>query len=426
MRHPARFKVLNWHRKARKTTLAINELIRHAAKYPAPYWYVGPSYQLARNTVWADPRMLPYYIPEWGDPRERVISKRENPPTVMFKKSGGMLHLFGADRPDLLRGPNPQGVILDEFSVQKPEIWTDVIQPVMRANPTAWCWFLFTPRGKNHAFQVFQYGLQELAGEWKSWQLTVENSGIFNDTQRANMRATSTQATFAQEYMCQFLEGEGSVFRNVRDVCNAIPEPKKDGHFYVIGCDLARLVDRTIIVVYDRATNAQVYQDVVQRLDWSFIKAKIKAVSDLYNHALVVLDSTGLGDPIFDDLARVGTPLMEYKFTEQTKKDLIENLSIKIEQRQIRMINMEETLFEFDNYAFELLPSGRIRYGAPEGEAFHDDIVTAHALAVWGLQPKVYKPVEPQKTRIQLAYDRAIMGEAYEQRLAEVEWANDN
>jgi len=424
LQHPARFQVLNWHRKARKTTLAINNLIRWAASHRGVFWYVSPSYQLAKKTIWYEPEMLPKYMPYWHHGDNPLFKKKETDLTIEFKASGGQIHIYGADRPDLMRGPNPMGVVLDEFSRQKKQVWDDIVQPIMRANPKNWTWFLFTPFGKNHAFDIYQYGEEERAGEWKSWKLTVEDSGIFDKTQMENMRLTSTAQTFSQEYMCEFLEGEGSVFRAVRDVCMASPERPVENHNYVMGVDLAKHIDYTVITVYDRATNAQVYQDRFQRIDWPFQKAKIKAVSDLYNHALVILDATGIGDPIYDDLARINTPVQEFKITNESKKDLIENLSIKIEQRQVKMINMQETLFEFDNFAFEVLPSGRIVYGAPEG--FHDDIVISHALAVWGLQPVVYRPTEQPKTRIQRAYERAKMGEAYEQRLIEKEWADIN
>src|SRR3990167_1913406 len=143
-----RFQVLNWHRKARKTTLAINQLIRWAAAVRAPFWYVGPSYGLAKDTIWNDPRMFPYYIPDWTNPNSTLIKKRETELRVDFLTSGGQIYVYGSDRPELMRGPNPMGVVIDEYAVMRFEVWEEIIQPVMRSNPQAWCWFLFTPRGK--------------------------------------------------------------------------------------------------------------------------------------------------------------------------------------------------------------------------------------------------------------------------------------
>ena len=186
-----------------------------------------------------------------------------------------------------------------------------------------------------------------------------------------------------------------------------------------MGVDLAKHVDWTVITVYKRSNNQQVYQDRFQRLDWPFQKVKIKAVSDLYNKALIVLDATGIGDPIFDDLAMAGAPVHPVKITEPLKAQLVQKLSTYIEQKRIKIINMPDTLFEFDNFSYTIGPTGKFRYGAPDG--MHDDIVTSHALAIHGLNPILYKVPEPPKTLIQKAYERAINHNAYESEIREWE-----
>ena len=54
------------------------------------------------------------------------------------------------------------------------------------------------------------------------------------------------------------------------------------------------------------------------------------AISKHYNNALVMIDATGIGDPIVDDLLRAGVPVEPIKITEMSKKELIEKLSICI------------------------------------------------------------------------------------------------
>lgn len=400
-----RFQVLNWHRKARKTTLAINQLIRWAASVPAVFWYVGPSYGNAKRVVWDDPQMFAKHIPDWNEPDSNFIKKKETELRVDFKQSGGQLYVFGSDRPDLMRGPNPMGVVLDEYSVQRPEVWNDVIQPIMRANADAWCWFLFTPQGKNHAFDVYQFG-QRGDSEWKSWKLPVTESGIYAPDQIENAKRDMPDHTFNQELMCEFIEGEGSVFRGVRDVAKAQPAEPALNHMYVMGVDVAKVQDYTVITVYDRMTNSQVYQDRFQTLEWPFQKSRIKSVSDHYNRAVVYMDATGLGDPLVDDLVRSGVPVEPYKFTNESKKELVEKLSIFIDQRRIRILNMPDTLFEFDNFSYEMSSTGKITYGARDG--FHDDIVMAHALAVWGLQAPVIAEKRPQVPLIRQEYQSRI------------------
>lgn len=300
-------------------------------------------------------------------PKELILKTNESE-LVVYLKNGSIYQLKGADQPDALRGPNPYGVVLDEFEKMKYAAW-EVIEPILRAN-NGWCWFIGTPMGKNHLFTLFQRGQQE-STEWKSWLLKTSTSGIIDPLQLAEARKSMSQALYNQEWECEFLEGEGSVFRGVRDVMTAQFAKPQQNHYYVIGCDIAKVTDYTVLAVYDRQTNAQVYQDRFKTLEWPFQKKRIKAVADHFNRAVVVIDATGLGDPIADDLARANVAVESFKITNQSKKELIEKLSIYIEQRRITMLPIQETSFEFDNYSYTMSKEGKIYYGALQG--FHDD-----------------------------------------------------
>jgi hypothetical protein len=45
--------------------------------------------------------------------------------------NGSMIRLYGADNPDALRGPYLDGVVLDEFADMKPEVWYEVVRPML-------------------------------------------------------------------------------------------------------------------------------------------------------------------------------------------------------------------------------------------------------------------------------------------------------
>ena len=345
----------------------------------------------------------------------QLIEKVNETELVLYLKNGSIIQLKGADEPDALRGAGPLGVIFDEFAKVKFDAW-GVVEPILRAND-GWAWFVGTPKGKNHLHKFYLRGQQGHA-EWKSWLLKASKSGVINLQQLEESRKTMTQADFNQEWECEFLEGIGAVFRGVRDVAVAEAQKPIDGHLYVIGVDLAKVNDYTVLTVYDRSTNAQVYQDRFNTIEWPFQKKRIKAISDHYMCALCVIDATGLGDPIADDLSRAGVPIEPIKITEQSKKDLIEKLSIFIEQKRIKILNIQETLDEFDNFNYEVGPAGKITYGAPQG--FNDDIVISHALAVWSLQPLYKEVIVKPKTRIQQMYEKAKIN--YQERENYNEW----
>ncbi len=182
---------------------------------------------------------------------------------------------------------------------------------------------------------------------------------------------------FRQEYEAEFLEDSAGVFRNV-DACllDQIPVPKGD---IAIGCDIAKHTDFTVLVAMDRTTGACVDMERFNRLDWPIQKDRILAFCRKWR-GLLVMDATGIGDPIYDDLARVWPRIEAVKLTSQTKIQLIQRLVVAVEQRQVSWMKAWEVLTdEMKRYEYAINPSGTITYSAPSG--FHDDCVVALALA---------------------------------------------
>ena len=108
-----KFKVLVWHRRSRKTTTALLELVRQSQIKVGVYWIVFPTYGEAKDAVWRDPRMLFDIIPEdW-------IVKTNESELVVYFRNGSILQLKGADEPDSLRGAGPLGVVFDEVAKMK-------------------------------------------------------------------------------------------------------------------------------------------------------------------------------------------------------------------------------------------------------------------------------------------------------------------
>jgi len=337
-------------------------------------------------------------------PKE-FISRTNESELIVYFRNGSIYQLKGADDPDALRGAGPKGLVLDEFAKIKPDAWM-VLEPILRQN-MGWAWFIGTPKGRNHLYDFYMRGNTDSSAynpEWKSWLLKASTSGIIDPKQLEESRKTMTVGDFNQEWECEFLEGQGQVFRGVRDVTISVPKKPEPGHFYVMGVDLAKVTDFTVLCVYDRATNFQVYQDRFQTLEWPFQKKKIGETARFYNNALTVIDATGLGDPIADDLARDRIAVEPFKISEQSKKELVEKLSIWIDQQKIKIIPTKETFEEFDNFSYEIGITGKIRYGAKPPH--HDDIVMAHALAVWGLNPIVPVIREGVLPKIKVEYER--------------------
>ncbi len=88
---------------------------------------------------------------------------------------------------------------------------------------------------------------------------------------------------------------------------------------------------------------------------------------------------TSIGQPIIEQILRDGLPVQAFTTTNASKAEVIEALALAFEQGTIAILNDPVLLGELQAFAAEQLPSGMLRYAAPQGG--HDDTVISLALA---------------------------------------------
>jgi hypothetical protein len=184
------------------------------------------------------------------------------------------------------------------------------------------------------------------------------------------------------------VEGAGSVLRFVREAATGVWQEPVDGELYYAGLDLAKIEDFTVLVVMNKKREV-VFLDRFHRLDWSLQVNRIYAATKRYNNAMILVDSTGAGEPVYEALCAAGCYADGYPFTARSKADLINNLSLMFEQKQITipMADLCPVLVEeAEAYEYSVTDNGSVRTGAPHG--MHDDAVIALALAAWNVGPE--------------------------------------
>jgi hypothetical protein len=80
--------------------------------------------------------------------------------------TGATLRLYGADNPDALRDPYLDGVVLDEFADMRPEVWHEVVRPML-ADRHGWATFIGTPKGKNAFWKLYEDASKDSAWYWR-------------------------------------------------------------------------------------------------------------------------------------------------------------------------------------------------------------------------------------------------------------------
>ena len=394
--HPEiRHHILVWHRRARKTSLAVNLLITEAATTEnRTYAYIGPTMRQAKATVWRDPMMLKRYLPQ------EALAKPFNETELFGEfKSGSVLHIGGADDPDRWRGSGIYGWVLDEFAMMRngEYLYNQIIFPIIQENG-GWVMFTYTPKGRNHGWKFWQNALSK--DGWYGSVLKVTESNALSDDDIAEARAGIPEEVFQQEFMCEFLISGGGIIKRVDEATSgSLLRPRKDDRGrpvgrYVMGVDIGKKQDWTVCSVLNCDTKHLDGWERFNKIDYTFQVEQIAAMAKKFNNPLIVIDSTGVGEALFDMLSGLNLNVRPYNFTGSSKKNLVEKLIMAIEGRQITFPAIPTLVDELKDFDID----ERGRYGAPEG--LHDDCVISLALAVEGLGHEVFvaKP-DPREIR---------------------------
>jgi hypothetical protein len=371
--------ILVWHRRSGKDKTVFSHVPKKMFERVGTYFYFLPTYTQAKKVIWTGADKDGF---RFLDHIPKDIIKGEPNETEMRIElvNGSILQMVGADNIDRIVGTNPVGVIFSEYSLMKPKVW-EYIRPILAENG-GWAIFVFTPRGMNHAWTLMQMALQDTLN-WFVQVLGVNDTKAIPELVLEQEQKEMPQDLFEQEYHCKFIEGAGQFFKRIsHNLCEEMDKPEPN-HKYQMGVDLAKYQDYTVITVIDLNTFKVHKQERFNQIDWNLQKAKIEAMYLRYGRPLIYMDSTGVGDPIYEDLSKMGLRIEGYKFNENSRKDLLINLSLLLEQGKIKIPDSQNLKDELASFKYELTESGRTKIVAPEG--LHDDCVFSLALACWNL-----------------------------------------
>ena len=358
-------------------------------------WVVAPTYTLADKVF----RELVQIAQEHLGPLVQKLSEAERY-LRLRNMSGGTSELWAktADNPVSLLGEGLDWCICDEAARLRPTIWESYLSQRL-IDRQGWSLLISTPKGKGWFYDLWRRGQDPTqAGQAESWNAPTWQNPIIDRDEVERQRAGIPERVFRQEYGGEFIEGAGAVFRNVRECATLDPWPldpssrlthdwlgeHPDPEGYQIGLDLAKVEDYTVIAVTD-SQRRLVYADRWHRIDWAQQIWRVKEVFDRYGQPPIVVDSTGVGEPVYEQLLRAGLRCTPYQFTQRSKAALIDNLAILLERRQCELPSPQRWpvgIEELESFEYQITDAGNAKQSAPPG--YHDDCVIACALAFWG------------------------------------------
>jgi phage terminase large subunit len=197
--------ILVWHRRAGKDKACLNFTVNRMPQRVGSYYYLFPEAFQGRKVLWdgADKsgfRFLNHF------PRDYIAGEPNNTEMKLRTQDGSLFQIIGTDNFDSAMGTNPVGMVFSEYSLQNPRAY-GYFRPILAENG-GWAIFNFTPRGENHAYDL--WGLaQSDKKNWYSQLLTVDDTKaispeVLEQERREIVRLDGNDALFQQEYYCNF------------------------------------------------------------------------------------------------------------------------------------------------------------------------------------------------------------------------------
>lgn len=195
------------HRRGGKDTISIQAWLLRALMRVGTHVYLFPLVQQARSVIWKgmdfDGRPFLSVIPDC------LIAKKNEARMEIELINGSRMVLGGSNNYDGLMGTNPITILYSEFSLHNPLV-RQYLNPIIIENGGIEI-FQFTPRGKNHAWEVMDmvkenknYFVQHLTCEQTFKDMARTQRVITAENIEEAKRMGMSEEMIRQEFYCDF------------------------------------------------------------------------------------------------------------------------------------------------------------------------------------------------------------------------------
>lgn len=198
---------------------------------PPIYIYALPTYNQARKVAWYP--ILNLIPPSWLE--KDSINKSESSITTKF---GSTLYIVGMDKPHRIEGLQIDGIVIDESSDQRPELFRKTIMPML-SDRNGWAWRIGVPKksgvGRVDFRSFFEAGLDPSHPSQASF--TWKSEEVLTPSQIEEAKRQLDPQEYAEQYEAQWVDAGGTIYHNfsrenVSDVARYIPNER-----IIVGCD---------------------------------------------------------------------------------------------------------------------------------------------------------------------------------------------
>lgn len=315
--------------------------------------------------------------------------------------TGAFLTVESSDAPSAL-GHTPWLVVVDELmawkDVRGPKaLWEAIISSLPKRPDSRLLVITSAGDPSNWTYDIVQSAADDLIGDWR-YSYVPGPTPWWTQADVRRQKGLLSASAFAWYIANQFAASDNALVA-AEDLAAAVmrgivSRPYDPAHRYILGVDLGRKVDASVVVVAHREGDRVVVDHVERwlptrlrpvRLDT--VEAAVRRLQAEYGNAKVRMDPAK-GEQMSQSLRETGLLVEEYVFSESSIDKLASTVTRLFAERLIDVPDVPELLDELGSVILKTLPSGRTRIDHYSGK--HDDQMIAIALAAHWLMAQPF------------------------------------
>lgn len=344
-------------------TWQISEILKDTLKLN--HWWLAPWYQTTNIAYTRAKRMLT------REDGSTVFEKCNDSERWIMFRNGSKWWFKSAEKPDTLYGEDVGSAVLDEFTRMREESFHAVLSTLTATHGKLRA--IGNVKGRGWGYTLAREAERGTDGMVYT-KITADDAiahGVLDREHVEFMRRRYPHNVFRELYYCEPSDDGGNPF-GVQAIEECVGEASTEPTV-AYGVDLAKSTDYTAVIGFDR-NRRWTFVDHFQ-MDWRSTKQRLVS---LIGKTPAMVDATGVGSPVVEDLQAECPNVEGFVFTQTSKQLLMENVRNFI---QDRACTIPDGVWKSEMMSFEYQETRTgVRYSAPD--RLHDDCVMAIGLGL--------------------------------------------
>lgn len=300
--------------------------------------------------------------------------------------NGSVIKIRSSEQRQNLRGETCSLLIIDESAFIPLEVGLETFN---WTNSTSGSIILSsTPKFRDENNLFYRFYKSAIEGQEGCYLIDFtkyDTSAMLDEKKKELYRKTMPFNIYQNEVLGQFLEEKSSVFGEFGKVISNYVHPYTQCY---AGIDFATGVnaDETAVAIFNenkKMVGLFHFNDV----DTNETVVKVINILQSYKVSKAVIETNSIGKVYFDlmkekiNLYNLRTQLIAFTTTNQSKREIIQNLQLHIQNETISLLDDMTLKLQLANFEIKSTPSGLITYGN-SSDTIHDDTVISTALAL--------------------------------------------